>query len=80
MSSCATCRYFSTTKTGGEVGACRARPPTLVLVGMAQHPVTQRPVPVTNSFWPQVQASEWCGEHAVQLRSVNIPDLAALSA
>ena len=43
------------------MGLCRERPPTLVHLGMMEHPVTHKPQPVNDTFWPQVPEHEWCG-------------------
>lgn len=77
-SSCGNCMWFRRGKVGQPMGVCRQSPPTVVLIGMAQDPVTQRQVPVTDTFWPQVPDTELCGQH--QARPVVDIDLTKLDA
>ena len=80
MDTCATCRFFVRPKASTDIGMCHGGPPTVVMVGMAQHPVTQRPMPMTDSFWPQVRQTEICGMHSRGLAPRMEPiDLSKLS-
>ena len=67
MDTCATCRFFVRPKASADIGMCRGGPPTVVMVGMTQHPVTQRPMPTTDSFWPHVRHTEFCAMHSRNL-------------
>jgi|HubBroStandDraft_5_1064220.scaffolds.fasta_scaffold583033_1 hypothetical protein len=61
MPGCGSCNFFRRIQLGQAMGHCRARPPTLVLLGMnANHK------PVTDTFWPMVPDHEWCGEFEVR--------------
>lgn len=46
------------------LGFCHARPPTLVMLGLAPARVQGGPPqPITDSFWPMTQDIHWCREH-----------------
>jgi hypothetical protein len=47
----------------GLVGFCHESPPTVMLIGMTEHPLTHQQMPMANSFWPQTQGIHWCGRH-----------------
>ena len=73
---CKTCRFFEPLQSNNPVGACHAGPPSVVLIGMTKHPLTQQPIPVTDSFWPQVHEDRgWCGMHSRETRSVRPADI-----
>ena len=60
------------------MGVCRQHPPVPLIVGAVKHPTTGNPQPVTDSFWPQVPDSEWCGqwERTIDLsRDLNVAAL-----
>jgi hypothetical protein len=58
---CDTCRFWTRVQDGMPMGHCRERPPTVILLGMQQHPVTGRGHPVTDTFWPMTPEHEVCG-------------------
>ncbi len=60
---CAGCCFWKRITEGQPMGLCHFNPPTLLLLGMRQHPVMpNQGVPVTDTFWPAVPESEWCGQ------------------
>lgn len=63
VEACGNCRFFK--RAGNTAGGwCRVRAPVVLLVGMVHRPVTNEPVPVVNSYHPQMPIDGWCGEHA----------------
>lgn len=58
---CGSCKFFRRAEPMNPVGVCRALPPTVMMVGMSKHPISGQQVPVTNTYWPQIPDSEWCG-------------------
>ncbi len=50
-SECATCPYYYHEQA--NLGQCRRRPPRVVPVGGD----------VTDTLWPDVYPTEWCGDH-----------------
>lgn len=63
---CGSCRYFKRGEIGKPIGTCHGNPPQVMLTGMQQHPITQQPIPITNSFWPLIADTEYCGLHTVR--------------
>jgi hypothetical protein len=63
LPSCQQCIYFDSTTdliAGRTVHICRFKPPVPVaLQGMT----AQGPTIMNGTLWPQVTASDWCGEH-----------------
>jgi hypothetical protein len=60
---CGTCRHFH--RSRDTMGLCKAHPPTVLMVGMMQHPISGQMIPPrTDSFWTQIIDSEMCGEHS----------------
>lgn len=61
--SCGNCRFWKRQTPGHPDGLCRGGRPTVLLVGMAPHPLSPKQgVPMVNSFWPPAPESEWCGD------------------
>lgn len=60
--SCGACRFFVRAEVGQPRGACRARPPVPMMVGVAKHPLSQQSVPQVLTFWPEVADMLWCGD------------------
>lgn len=54
---CSTCFYYR--PDNDTVGHCRIHPPTLVMLSTEDDDDVEQP-----GVWPQVQAHDWCGEHA----------------
>lgn len=61
MSNCGTCRFWK--QTQGKQGECRAAPPQVVLIGVAQNQFTKQSQAVTQAIWPTIMDSEYCGAH-----------------
>jgi hypothetical protein len=64
MPSCLKCRFCDTVTNamqGQTVYLCRLKPPTaFAMPGMTRPGELQW---MNGTFWPQVAASDWCGEH-----------------
>lgn len=73
---CGSCMYFRRGNPGQPLGVCRARPPVPMMVGTAKNMAGQM-VPLTDTFWPQVPDTEWCGSWSSRLELSAI-DLTAL--
>lgn len=59
---CGSCRFFVRIVPLQPHGCCHERPPTLILVGMRPPEIAgQMPRPLTNTFWPMIPDTEWCG-------------------
>ena len=63
---CGGCAFFKRIRIGQPGGFCRARPPSVLMVGMGEG-FDRRPIPVVNTYWPQVPDTEWCGEWGPKL-------------
>lgn len=72
ISTCGSCRYFHRSEIGKPIGTCHANPPQIVLTGLQQHPITQQAVPITNSFWPLLADTEYCGLHTARTAADSI--------
>lgn len=60
---CATCIHFMPPPKLGQLGHCRAHPPTLYVI-LQQNPLNPNEAqPVPTSFWPPVGAGHHCGQH-----------------
>lgn len=57
--SCGNCQFFQRVALGNPLGNCRARPPVPLMLGMGKGPAG--PVPVVNTYWPQLPDNAWCG-------------------
>jgi len=79
---CGTCKCFRRAKVGQAMGVCRGGPPTVMLLGMAPSQLQgMPPIPVTNTFWPEVPDHEWCLSHTRRLPlELSKIDLSALDA
>lgn len=53
---CGECKFFRRVAPMQPMGTCHAGPPTLILLGR-----THDNRPVTDSFWPMVPDTEFCG-------------------
>jgi hypothetical protein len=66
-SACATCKFFGITQNtrGQQLHICRRNPPVV----HAQFFPTQegQMVDATNTYWPTINAGDWCGEHQVAI-------------
>lgn len=77
---CGYCRFWDRVEKGKAMGACHRNPPTLVMIGSAPHPVmTNRMVPVVDTFWPQVPEAAYCGEHKPKAAPYSDIDLSTLT-
>jgi hypothetical protein len=69
LPSCTTCAFFDTVTNiaqGRTVHICHFKPPVpFAAMGMTQ----QGPAWMNGTFWPEVTASDWCGEHKARLAS-----------
>lgn len=74
---CGTCRFFRRNQVGQPVGVCRARPPVPIMAGMVQHSV-RGPIPMINTYWPEIPDTEWCGDFARKAYGMGI-DLSKLA-
>lgn len=71
---CGNCRFWQILP-GNKVGACRCNPPTAIMVGMGQHPVSQKPMPLVDGFFATTRADIWCGRHEFRVgTSMSIDD------
>lgn len=59
---CGNCKFFRRVQPMQIMGTCHGRPPTLLLLGR-----TQAGQPVTDSFWPIVPETEFCGAFVRQI-------------
>ncbi len=75
---CDSCRFWTRLQDDQPLGKCRQKPPTIILIGMQQHPVTARAVPITDTFWPITPESEVCGAWAVKPDAYTSIDLSKL--
>ena len=67
---CGNCRYWKRMQPERPQGMCRKRPPTMLLLGMAPHPMNpKQQMPITDSFWPPIPETEWCGKWALANRA-----------
>jgi hypothetical protein len=70
---CANCKFAKakpTEQPGVLAIICRREPPRLFAqFFLVPNPNGggAEPRPVSGTFWPQVTATDWCGEHAVDL-------------
>lgn len=75
--SCTSCNAFLP-NVGAGMGACRANPPQVVLLGVSEPPsiaIGGRHVggvaqPITQTFFPQMQAHGWCRQWQPRLEAV----------
>jgi hypothetical protein len=70
---CGNCGFFRRHQLGRPLGNCHANPPTLVFIGQAQN-AAGGVVPLTNTYWPAIPDTEWCGAHQPKI------DLGAIDA
>jgi hypothetical protein len=70
---CGMCHFFRRIKPMQPMGTCRFGPPTPCVVGMVQHSVTHQQQAVSDSFWPQIPDTDWCG--AWRMRDRTAADL-----
>lgn len=54
MASCNTCRFWSLTKIGGDMGTCRRNAPVAIPVAAGSQMTT---------VWPGTHVSDWCGAY-----------------
>ena len=73
---CGGCEYFRRGQVGQAMGVCRGAPPVPMVVGMGQD-MSGKPVPIVNTYWPQVPDSEVCGhwERKVDLAAIDLTKL-----
>lgn len=70
MKACKTCLHYCPDRPGAKQGTCRAKSPTVMLLGIAQaQPLPGLKMngaaqPITQGFFPPVGEHIWCGEHA----------------
>ena len=76
---CDTCRHWTRLADEQPLGKCRERPPTILLLGMQQHPVTGRGVPITDTFWPITPETELCGAWRLKRDSFAAIDLSKMT-
>ena len=58
VEACSNCRkYFA------EKSLCQGPYPTVLVVGMGQHPITRQPFPIVESFHPMMPPTGWCAQH-----------------
>ena len=74
---CGNCGAFKRLMIGQTMGLCRSRAPVPILVGMING--DGGPMPVVNTYFPQVPDNEWCGDY-MPLKALTVPrlDLAEL--
>ena len=74
---CGDCAHFERHAINNPGGTCHGVPPTPILVGMRQDPVTQAPVPIINTYPPQITDMYWCGsaKARVDVRSLSAASL-----
>ncbi len=70
MNGCGTCLFFFHPDVNQQAGLCRRYPPHVLLVGI-QNGDTPQPVAVTQSGFPPMIESGWCGEHQERPRQSN---------
>lgn len=72
-SSCGNCRHFHRYQTGQPNGTCHRHPPTVLIIGGMQHPITQVVIPRTDGFWAPTNEAEICGEHSPGVARTKAP-------
>lgn len=58
---CDGCKFFDQ-QTGSDVGQCRRHPPKAFMISNCE----------SESVWPIVGTDDWCGEHQVDMRLMEI--------
>lgn len=48
-------------------GSCHAEPPQGAIYGIGTRRITRQQMPLTMSFWPAVNKTDWCGKYERKL-------------
>ena len=74
VEACANCRFFQPIEST-RGGFCRKRAPIVLFVGIGQDPISNRQLPVVNSYHPQMPSTGWCGEHERDLTKLDLASI-----
>lgn len=78
---CKTCIGFGRFASDKPTGACRKNPPTVVILGMVEQPITGRKMPQTVGFFPPVSETDWCASHVLDENGpLPLPTIAQIEA
>jgi hypothetical protein len=59
---CGNCLFSKKPPQPTKMVLCRRNPPTPMMLGMQQNPITKQAQPLMDAFIPAVADDNWCGE------------------